>query len=129
MEEEFERWNKQKKEIALRFNTRFQFPKEKEVRMCILGKNIGKEQNGSGVNFLRPVLVVKIFNNQMFWIVPLSTKQKNLDFYYNFTDPNGTKVAAVLAQLRLVSITRFKRLVYVLPEQTYNTLRAALFSM
>jgi hypothetical protein len=51
----------------------------------------------------------------MFWVVPLSTKQKNLDFYFNYDDPNGVPVAAILAQLRLVSIKRFHRNVYELP--------------
>jgi hypothetical protein len=26
---------------------------------------------------------------EMFWIVPLSTKQKSLDFYFNFNDESG----------------------------------------
>ena len=76
------------------------FPNTSEFWMCSLGRNIGFEQNGGGNNFSRPVLVAKKFNNQMFWIIPLSTKQKNLDFYFNFTDPNGQKVSCILAQLR-----------------------------
>lgn len=78
----------------------------------VAGKNIGYEQNGSGDNFARPVLVVKKFNNHMFWCVPLSTKQKRFDFYFNFTDPNEQKVSAILAQLKLVSVKRLKRKLY-----------------
>ena len=59
--------------------------------MCSLGKNLGYEQNGSGNNFSRPVLVLKKFNNRMFWCIPLSTKQNKFDFYYNFIDPNVEK--------------------------------------
>jgi len=55
------------------------------------GKNIGFEQNGSGDNFSRPVLIVKKFNNHMFWCVPLSTKQKTFDFYFNYTDQKRIK--------------------------------------
>lgn len=75
-------------------------------------KNIGNEQNGSGENFSRPVLIIKKFNNRMFWCVPLSTKQKRFDFYFNFTDPNGLKVSVILAQLKLTSIKRLKRKLY-----------------
>ncbi|PIR41937.1 MAG: hypothetical protein COV30_00955 [Candidatus Yanofskybacteria bacterium CG10_big_fil_rev_8_21_14_0_10_37_15] len=88
------------------------FPKEGEVWMSSLGKNIGFEQNGSGGNFSRPILVVKKFNNHMFWCASLSTKQKKFDFYYNFTDPNGEKVSVILAQLKLVSVKRLKRKLY-----------------
>ena len=48
----------------------------------------------------------------MFWCVPLSTKQKRFDFYFNFTDPNGLKVSVILAQLKLTSIKRLKRKLY-----------------
>ncbi len=42
-----------------------------------IGKNVGREQNGSGRDFERPVLIIKKWNNEMVWGVPLSTKQKN----------------------------------------------------
>lgn len=80
--------------------------------MCSLGKNIGYEQNGSGGNFSRPVLVIKKFNNHMFWCAPLSTKQKKFDFYFNFTDVDGQNVSIILAQLKLTSIKRLKRKLY-----------------
>jgi mRNA interferase MazF len=109
---EFDIWNELKKKIHLIESEPTYFPQEGEVWMSSLGKNIGYEQNGSGDNFARPVLVVKKFNNRMFWCVPLSTKQKRFDFYYNFTDPNGQKVSAILAQLKLVSVKRLKRKLY-----------------
>lgn len=98
--------------------------------MSSLGKNIGFEQNGSGDNFSRPVLVIKKFNNHMFWCAPLSTKQKKFDFYYNFTDLNEEKVSVILAQLRLVSVKRLKRKLYEIKstelKEIRNTLRRFL---
>ena len=94
--------------------------------MCALGKNLGREQNGSSQDFSRPVLVIKKFNNEIFWVVPLSTKQKPLDFYFNYNDPSGAPVAAVLAQLRLVSINRFRRDIYVFPAKLLREVRARL---
>jgi mRNA interferase MazF len=109
---DFDVWNELKKKIQLADSEPNYFPQEGEVWMSSLGKNIGYEQNGSGGNFARPVLVVKKFNNHMFWCMPLSTKQKRLDFYFNFTDPNGQKVSAILAQLKLASVKRLKRKLY-----------------
>jgi mRNA interferase MazF len=109
---EFDAWNELKKVIQLVDSEPNFFPQEGEVWMSALGKNIGYEQNGSGDNFARPVLVVKKFNNHMFWCIPLSTKQKRFDFYFNYTDPNGQKVSAILAQLKLVSVKRLKRKLY-----------------
>ena len=91
--------------------------------MSSLGKNIGFEQNGSGTNFSRPVLVIKKFNNHMFWCASLSTKQKKFDFYYNFTDHNGEKVSVILAQLKLVSVKRLKRKLYEIQPNTFKEIK------
>jgi len=44
--------------------------------------------------------------------VPLSTKQKKFDFYFNYTDPEDRKVSAILAQLKLISVKRLRRKLY-----------------
>ncbi len=111
-DKEYDAWNELKKKINSDITEPDYFPKEGEVWMSSLGKNIGFEQNGSGSNFSRPIIVVKKFNNHMFWCASLSTKQKKFDFYYNFTDPNGEKVSVILAQLKLVSVKRLKRKLY-----------------
>ena len=109
---DFDAWNEIKKQIDGVVAQPDRFPKEGEVWMSVLGKNIGFEQNGGGDNFSRPVLIVKKFNNQMFWSLPLSTKQKKFDFYYNFVDHNNQNVAVIIAQLKLTSIKRLKRKLY-----------------
>jgi mRNA interferase MazF len=126
MEKDFDRWNGIKKQLAHDVSPPLAFPKNGEVWMCTLGKNLGREQNGGSQDFSRPVLVIKKFNNEIFWVVPLSTKQKPLDFYFNYNDPSGAPVAAVLAQLRLVSIKRFRRDIYVLPATLLRDVRARL---
>lgn len=110
----FDLWNILKKKVNGQDTIPNAFPKEGEVWMVYLGKNIGFEQNGGGADFSRPVLVIKKFNNHMFWTIPLSTKQKSFNFYYNYVDPNGQQVAAILAQMKLTSIKRFQRKLYAL---------------
>ena len=111
-EKNFDRWNELKKKIEDKKNEPGKYPKKGEVWMCSLGKNIGFEQNGSEDGFSRPVLIIKKFNNKIFWGIPLSTKQKKIDFYYNYTDPNGQEVSVILAQMKLISIKRLKRNLY-----------------
>jgi len=120
MEKEFDRWNEEKKHIHFSENEPVLYPKEREIWLCAVGKNIGFEQNGGDENFSRPVLVVKKFNNKMFWTAPLSTKQKEYDFYYNFTDLNKMPASVILAQLKLTSIKRFLRKIYEFPEDNFN---------
>ena len=115
-----------KKKIHLNNDDPDYFPKEGEVWMSSFGKNIGYEQNGGGGNFSRPALVVKKFNNRMFWCVPLSTKQKQFDFYFNFTDPNGQKVSVILAQLKLMSVKRLKRKLYEIESDVLSRMKEKL---
>ncbi|MEK7227855.1 MAG: type II toxin-antitoxin system PemK/MazF family toxin [Patescibacteria group bacterium] len=126
--EDFDSWNELKKKIDNQEVEPDRFPKEGEVWMIALGRNIGFEQNGSGDNFSRPVLVIKKFNNQMFWVVPLSTKQKQFDFYFNYKDPNNQDVSAILAQMKLLSIKRFKRKLYEIPKDTSDQIRQRIKS-
>ncbi len=122
---DFDAWNEIKKKIEQE-NSTDRFPKEGEVWMSSFGKNVGYEQNGAGDTFSRPVLIVKKFNNRMFWCVPLSTKQKPFDFYLNFTDPNGQAVSAILAQMKLVSVKRLRRKLYEFEKETLRETRERL---
>lgn len=83
MEKDFDAWNKVKKRIDNKYVEETLFIKEGEVWMVNMGLNVGYEQNGNGENFSRPGLIIKKFNRNMFWVILLSTKQKNFDFYYN----------------------------------------------
>jgi mRNA interferase MazF len=125
---DFDSWNELKKKIEAEKNDPKKFPKEGEVWMSNLGRNIGFEQNGSGDNFSRPLLIVKKFNNHMFWAVSLSTKQKSFDFYFNYTDPSSQKVSAILAQMKLVSVKRLKRKLYEIPNELFDEMKQKIKS-
>lgn len=109
---DFDTWNTKKKDIDTKIINPDVFVGEGYVWICSYGKNIGFEQSGSGNDFSRPVLIVKKFNNNMFWGIPLSTKQKEYDFYFNYIDVFGNPVSAILAQMKLMSVKRLDRLLY-----------------
>jgi mRNA interferase MazF len=115
----FNRWNLKKQSIHFQTKPTHVFPKVGEVWVAALGINIGYEQNGTGFDFSRPVLVIKKFNNKMYWVAPLTSRPKNLDFYHNYTDKFDNQVAVILAQLRLVSTKRFFRKIYRLKEKEF----------
>ncbi len=125
---DFNRWNELKKKIDANDNILGNFPKEGEIWMSDIGLNVGYEQNGSEDNFSRPMLIIKKFNNHMFWAIPLSTKQKDFDFYFNYTDPNNQKVSAILAQMKLVSVKRLKRDIYIIPQKLFDEIKKKLKS-
>jgi mRNA interferase MazF len=59
--------------------------REQEVWRCSLGENIGFEQDGKNSFFERPVLILRKFNKELFWGVPMTSKKKEGVFYYSFS--------------------------------------------
>jgi mRNA interferase MazF len=108
--DDFDLWNARKKHIDAKD----------------IGRNIGYEQNGPSPRFMRPTLVVKKFNNQLVWTLPLTSKQKSLDFYFNFIEPDGSKAAAILSQLMPASTKRMETMLYKMPKEIFLEIKRKL---
>jgi len=78
------------------------------VWWCSLGINIGVESDGKNDNFERPVLIVKKFNADMIWIVPLTSRKHNNEYYRKVDHEFGPSWEC-LTQLRVVSTKRLLR--------------------
>ena len=84
------------------------FFSEREIWFCTMGENIGYEQDGRGENFLRPVLILKKFNNEVLWAIPLTTNNKVGKYYYNFKLKDKEPSTAILSQIRLIDGKRLQ---------------------
>ncbi|MBI4093760.1 type II toxin-antitoxin system PemK/MazF family toxin [Candidatus Kaiserbacteria bacterium] len=105
----------------------------REIWYCHLGENIGFEQDGRGENFLRPVIVARKFNNEIFWGIPLTRTGKKLPFYFAFTmevdegrELSSEESVAVLSQIRLIDAKRLRRLIGYISEADFATLKTKL---
>lgn len=122
---DFESWNNLK--IKLNAKTNHRAFKERDIWWCSLGMNVGHEENGKGGVFSRPVLVVKKFNNRLFWGVPLTTKIKDNKHYHKFTF-KGSKQCAMLTQMRLWDANRVTSLMGRIGEKEFTSIRQDLSS-
>ncbi len=84
------------------------FYTEREVWFCTMGENIGYEQDGRGENFLRPILILKKFNNEVLWAIPLTTNKKTGKYHYNFNLKGKETSTAILSQIRLIDGKRLQ---------------------
>ena len=110
MKKDFQKWHN-RKELLHKEKIR-PFFREREVWFCTLGVNIGFEQDGSGTEFLRPTLIIKKFNNEVFWGLPLTKNLKKSRYYYQFFIEKKEEMStAILSQVKL---TDAKRLQYKL---------------
>ena len=80
---------------------------EGEVWFCSLGENVGFEQDGRGQNYLRPVIIVRKFNKEVCWGVPLTKNKKSGKYYFSFKLNNEISTA-ILSQLRLIDSKRLQ---------------------
>ena len=85
--------------------------------------------DGKGLNFARPVLVFKKFNNETFWAIPLTTKVKVGKYWFPVNLEDGVKRTAVLSQVRLVDAKRLYQKIGVLDEDNYQKLTEAFIKL
>jgi len=130
MEKDFDRWNKKKK--ALHADQPRVFFHPRELWFAHLGTNIGFEQDGRGAEALRPVLVIRKFNNEVFWALPLTLRDKPHNPYYAafqyapFPEVEGAPLLssiAILSQLRLIDAKRLRYKIGTVPEDTFGSIK------
>ena len=121
MQKDFDRWNEKKKAINDTDELHL-FYYEREIWWCALGANIGVEMDGKNADFERPVLVVKKFNKDMFWGLPLSSKPRTGDFFYEIHYDFGA-AWAFLSQFKTISSKRLLRKLGSISELEFAEIR------
>ncbi len=114
--DKYDKWNKLKKELH---NKKTIYFNQRDIVFISLGQNIGNEQYGKGEEFLRPVIVIKKFNQNLFLGIPLSSKEKNGYFFYNVKFKNKTNTALLL-QSRTFDSRRIKYRIATLSHTEFN---------
>ncbi|EKD80624.1 MAG: hypothetical protein ACD_40C00048G0001, partial [uncultured bacterium] len=77
---DFDGWIEKKKQTDAK-TSRAPYFKERDIWWVSVGVNVGFEEDGKNGNFVRPVLVVKKFNQELFLGLPMSTKLKKNKYY------------------------------------------------
>ncbi|MFH1129336.1 MAG: type II toxin-antitoxin system PemK/MazF family toxin [Patescibacteria group bacterium] len=115
---DFDKWNELKKELHFR-NEEILFH-EREIWWCSLGLNVGFEEDGKNKNFERPILIIKKFNRNVLWILPLTRSQRTGDYYYRITQGDEDDSVVILSQLRLISSKRLLRKMRMLEKVEFD---------
>ena len=114
-------WNNKKKEIDCQNSGRFY--REKEIWWCNLGKNIGFEQDGKGLEYERPVLVIKAFSKSVCLVVPLTTSTKKNRYHVDIGNINNRLSCVIISQIRLIDTRRLVNRVCILDSNVFNNIR------
>jgi mRNA-degrading endonuclease toxin of MazEF toxin-antitoxin module len=124
-QKEFEKWHQEKKSINEK-EARIFFA-EHEVWICSLGANIGSEQDGKGDLFVRPVVILKKFNGDVFWGIPLTHARKAGMLYFDLTMELGG--FAILSQIRLLDAKRLHYKLAALSAERFMLLKEAFLKL
>lgn len=116
---DFDKWNSLKKKIDAEEIDQNLYFYEREVWWCSLGVNISIESDGKNNNFERPVLIIKKFNGEMIWVLPLTSKEKTGEFFLKIDHESGVSWVN-LSQIKTISTKRLLRKIGMIPEKEFS---------
>jgi len=99
--------------------------KERDIWWTSIGVNVGFEEDGKNSNYVRPVLVVKKFNRDIFLGVPMSLQLKDNKYYVKVT-VKGEVVSVLTSQIRVFSAKRFWNKIVELDEGDFAKVQEEL---
>jgi len=128
MQKDFDQWNERKKEIH---STGGYLPlyHKRQIRWCRLGVNVGFEQDGTGKDFSRPVLILKGFSRQVCLVIPLTTSTKDNEYYLQVGIIGDRKASVIISQIRLIDTRRLDQHIATLDKKTFGRIQKAVKDM
>lgn len=124
MEKDFQPWCKKKRDIHE--STSCPLFKEREVWWCSVGTNVQHEIDGKGVEFSRPVLIVRRYNSDTFLGLPITSKAKS-NYWVVPIGEHGVKMQnGIASQVRTLSAARLTRRLFTITDPNFQVLKAAL---
>jgi mRNA interferase MazF len=126
MEKDFNTWNNRK--ISINNKEFIPFFHDREIWWCSVGVNVGDEIDGKNQYFERPVLIVRVFSREVFWGIPLTSKDRSGKYYFPIKLLDRPSVA-LLTQLRLFSGRRLLRKMSKISSEQYKYLKNSIIKL
>jgi mRNA-degrading endonuclease toxin of MazEF toxin-antitoxin module len=127
IKKDFDAWNEIKKDIDDFGKSKFY--NVRELWWCTLGLNVGSEQDGSGDNCRRPVLVLRGLSADTCLIVPLTTSAHKHPMRPSIGTVEDKEAHALLSQMRVIDTKRLVRKIGRLDKNIFKNIRKAAKDM
>lgn len=124
MKKDFDDWNKQKKIVHGILATKHY--KSREIWWCVLGVNIGTEQDGGGKTHERPVLILRGFGRNTCLVLPLTTSEKVHPMRICVGLIAGKSASVILSQIKVVDVRRLVEKICFLDKEIFENIRKSV---
>ena len=125
MEKDFNAWNVEKQKLNA--NPWKRFYHEGEIWWCSFGINVGDEQEGAGQHFVRPVVILRKFNENLFFGAALLGHKKEGEYFFPMGIIQDREASIVLSQVRTFDAKRLGIKIATLDNATFEKLKSALY--
>jgi mRNA interferase MazF len=98
----------------------------RDVWWCSVGINIGYEQDGTGKEYQRPIVILKGFSKQVCLMIPLTTSNKSNPYYIPVGIVDHKQASAIISQIRLIDTRRLINKIGVLDTETFEKIKKAI---
>ena len=124
MKKDFDSWNKQKKKIHdVNENKLYH---QRQIWWCSLGLNVGFEQDGTGEEYERPVLILKGLSRNTCLIVPLTSSLEKHKMRIPVGMIEERKASALLSQVKVIDTKRLINKIGFLEKTAFESIRKAV---
>lgn len=103
---DFDGWIEKKKGCHYKTSLPPMF-KERDIWWVSIGINVGFEEDGKHDKYIRPVLIIRKFNRDLFLGIPMSTRLKDNPYYIKVT-VNKQVISVLISQIRTFSARRIQ---------------------
>lgn len=117
---EFDQWNVVSKATNQRKPINF---KEGEVWWARIGVNIGQEMNGKGEEFVRPIVILKKYNQFSLLGAPTTTTKRENIYRVSVGEIGGKATSVNLSQIRSFDSRRLIRKIQSLDNEKLSWLK------
>jgi len=127
MKKDFDGWNEKKK--IINDAPTAPFCHERELWWCALGMNVGFEQDGSDIEYRRPVLILKGLSAQTSLVIPLTTSASIHKLRPNIGLVEGKEACALLSQMKVIDTKRLVSKIGNLDKKIFDEIRKIVKDM
>lgn len=127
MKKDFDSWNERKKKIHSVSENKLYH--QRQMWWCSLGLNVGFEQDGTGEEHERPVLILKGLRRNTCLVVPLTSSPGKHKMRVPIGIVEGRNASALLSQVRVIDTKRLINKIGFLEKTALETIRKAVRDM